>query len=232
MKYLTTERFSILFQAIGLACLLGYSGFTANRDYQMKALADTTGAKETAFELKIKMRNLWDDNATWSRTVLLCRINQLPGTEESMKRLLLNQIAIGNAFKPFYGVEAGRKLTLLLNKHILIAEEVVTAAKTKDSVKMKEINTRWYRNADEISAFLSTRNPDWSFADIKQMLTKQISCTTDQVEQRIKQNYKADIIAYDKVHDEMLKMSVILSDGIVKQFPEKFKVQVAETVSK
>lgn len=38
--------------------------------------------------------------------------------------------------------------------------------------------------------------------------------------QRIKKNYDADIIAYDKVHDEILKMLAMLIDGIIKQFPE------------
>ena len=40
---------------------------------------------------------------------------------------------------------------------------------------------------------------------------------------RIKKDYDGDIVAYDKVHKEIVEMSDILRDDIVKQFPEKFK---------
>src|SRR5262245_46154286 len=45
-------------------------------------------------------------------------------------RLLRNQDDIGNAIVPYYGEDAGRKLTDLLKQHILIAVELVGAAKS------------------------------------------------------------------------------------------------------
>ena len=78
-----------------------------------------------------------------------------------MQLLSKNQVDIGNAIKPYYGEEAGKKLTELLTPHITIWAEVVKAAKAGNTAALDEANKRWYANADEISEFLSKANPNW-----------------------------------------------------------------------
>ena len=180
----------------------------------------------TAFEqtlLNKNMRKLWEDHITWTRNVIFCLIDELPGIDQAIKRLLKNQGDIGDAIKPYYGEEAGNKLTELLTSHITISADVINAAKSGDTNALTDANKRWYDNADEISIFLSTANPNWIFADMKMMMDNHLKLTTDEVIQRIKKDYDADIVAYDKVHLEILQMSDMISDGIVKQFPNKFK---------
>ena len=185
--------------------------------------APGVSVSEKAGELKTNMRKLWEDHVVWTRNVILCLVDDLPGADQAVKRLLQNQVDIGNAIKTYYGEDAGKKLTDLLTPHITIAAEVVKAAKAGNTAALDEANKRWYANADEISAFLSNANPAWDLSHMKMMMNDHLKLTTDEAVQRIKKNYDADIIAYDKVHDEILQMSDMLSDGIVKQFPEKFK---------
>ena len=180
-------------------------------------------AENKSHDLKIAMNKLWEDHVTWTRNVILCLVDGLPGADQAVKRLMQNQVDIGNAVKPFYGDDAGNKLTELLKVHIAISADVVKSAKAGNKTALDSASKIWYANADEISAFLSNTNPNWALADMQMMMNDHLKLTTDEAVQRIKKNYDADIIAYDKVHEEILKMSAMLADGIIKQFPEKFK---------
>lgn len=180
-------------------------------------------AENKSHDLKIAMNKLWEDHVTWTRNVILCLVDGVPGADQAVKRLMQNQTDIGNAVKPYYGDDAGNKLTELLKAHIAISADVVKSAKAGNKIALDSANKKWYANADEISAFLSKANPNWALADMQMMMNDHLKLTTDEAVQRIKKDYDADIKAYDKVHDEILKMSAMLSDGIIKQFPEKFK---------
>ena len=176
-----------------------------------------------ANELRTNMRKLWEDHVTWTRNVICCLTDGLPGTDQAVTRLLKNQDDIGNAVKPLYGEAAGNKLTALLHDHIVIAADVVKAAKAGDNAALDASNKKWLANADEISTFLSKANPNWKEDDMKKMMHEHLKLTTDEAVARIKKDYDADIAAYDNVHNEILEMSDMLTDGIVKQFPDKFK---------
>jgi len=54
------------------------------------------------------------------------------------------------------------------------------------------------------------------------MMYEHLKLLTDEVTSRIKKDYKADIAAYDKSQDQILKMADMLSVGIIQQFPKKF----------
>lgn len=190
---------------------------------QMNTKMKMSSSSDAANELRTNMRKLWEDHITWTRNVICCLVDNLPGTDQAVKRLLKNQDDIGNAIKPVYGVDAGNKLTALLHDHITISADVVKAAKASDNTALDAANKKWYANADEISAFLSKANPNWKLDDMKKMMHDHLKLTTDEAVARIKKDYDADIVAYDKVHNEILEMADMLTDGIAKQFPEKFK---------
>jgi hypothetical protein len=173
-------------------------------------------------ELRTAMRQLWEDHIVWTRNVILCLVDNLPGTDQALARLLKNQDDIGNAIKPYYGDEAGTKLTGLLKQHIVIAGDVVNAAKNGDKTALADANQKWHANADEISAFLSSANPNIKLDDMKKMMDEHLKLTTDETVARISKNYDADIAAYDNVHKEILMMADDLTDAIVKQFPADF----------
>ena len=174
-------------------------------------------------QLRSAMHKLWEDHVVWTRNVILNIIDDLPGTDQAVARLLRNQDDIGNAIKPIYGEAAGKELTRLLREHIVVAADLLKAAKAGNKASFDEINKKWFVNADEISGFLSKANPNWKLEDMKKMMHDHLTLTTEEAVARLKKDYEADVKAYDKVHDEILAMADMLTDGILKQFPEKFK---------
>jgi hypothetical protein len=181
------------------------------------------GSKKEA-ALHDAMRKLWEDHITWTRLFIVSAIADLPDKGATTARLLQNQVDIGNAIKPYYGEAAGEKLTALLKTHITTAAELVAAAKANDNAKMTDANKRWYTNADEIAAFLSSANPkSWPPAEMKQMMHEHLDLTTAEVVAHLKGNWADDVAAYDKIHSQILLMADMLTAGIINQHPARFK---------
>jgi hypothetical protein len=175
-------------------------------------------------DLRAGMRKLWEDHITWTRLFIVSALADLPDKAATTDRLLQNQTDIGNAIKPFYGDAAGNKLAALLKDHILIAADIVTAAKAGDTAKLESAKARWTTNADDIAAFLSGANPkNWPAAEMKSMMRAHLKLTTSELEAHLKGNWKADVAAYDEIHGQILKMADMLSDGIAKQVPAKLR---------
>jgi hypothetical protein len=175
-----------------------------------------------ASDLHDAMRVLWEEHIVYTRNFIISSLGGLEDAGPIAERLLRNQDDIGNAIKPIYGDDAGTKLAGLLRAHILIAADIVTAAKNGDNAGVGKGQERWKKNADDIATFLAGANPNWPLPTLKELLYKHLDYTTAEVVSRLKKDWAADIQAYDKGHAHMLMFADALTDGIVKQFPKKF----------
>lgn len=205
----------VLLAAALLFLAAGYSG----------ALPVSAHSKTTASELAFHdaMRKLWEDHITWTRLYIVSAAEGLADQDATAGRLLQNQEDIGDAIKPYYGDAAGDQLTVLLREHILIAVQLIEAAKTGDEVAFQDAHTRWYANANDIAAFLHTANPNnWPLEEMQGMMQAHLDRTLEEASARLNGDYAADIAAYDKVHEDILEMADMLSMGIIHQFPKAF----------
>jgi glutamate synthase domain-containing protein 3 len=182
----------------------------------------TTTVPRAAWSLQRAMHRLWADHAIWTRDYVVAAIADAPDAEMAANRLLRNQEDIGNAIVPLYGDDAGRGLTDLLRQHILIAVDLVDAAKAGDKRRFKREDKRWDDNAAEIAAFLAGANPNWPEDDVRDLLAQHLELTRQEVVARLEENWEGDVAAFDDILTEILTLADALSEGIVKQFPEKF----------
>lgn len=204
--------------ALVVGGILGYSvagKSSANPSYQQ-------GGEERELALKLAMRKLWADHVIWTRQYIAAAVAGAPDADEAAKRLLKNQEDIGGAIVAYYGAPAGAKLTDLLKQHILIAVDLLKAAKTNNTPKFNDANKRWHDNANNIATFLSGANPNWPKKALSDMLDEHLALTTQEAVARLGKKWSADVAAFDKIFEQAMMMADGLSEGIVKQFPSKF----------
>jgi hypothetical protein len=187
--------------------------------------AAAAGTLSADAKLHQDMRKLWTDHVVWTRDYIIAAAANTPDQKAASERLLKNQEDIGNAVGTYYGAAAGQKLTALLKEHIMIAVDLVAAAKAKDDARFQAADKKWQKNGDDIATFLSGANPNWPKATLAEMMKVHLSTTTDEVKARLGGKWEDDVRAFDAVYDHILKMADALSDGIVKQFPEKFSAK-------
>jgi hypothetical protein len=173
--------------------------------------------------LRQGMRSLWEDHVSWTRLAVISLTTGSADTKATVARLLRNQADIGDAIVPFYGRAAGTGLTRLLREHILVAADLIAAAKAGDKAKLATEQAAWQRNADAIAGFLHGANPGaWKLGEMKAMLRTHLALTTQEVVARLQGRWALDVRAYDAIVKQALGMADMLSDGIVHQFPARF----------
>jgi hypothetical protein len=181
-----------------------------------------TGTSDTTISLTRAMQRLWTDHVVWTRLYVIAAVDDRPEAEAAAGRLLKNQEHIGAAIVPFYGRDAGERLTDLLKQHILIAVDLIVAAKAGDKAKFATYDKKWDENALEIASFLAGANSNWPKKALVDLLNLHLSLTKDEVVARLEKDYQKDAEVFDQILTEILTMSDALSAGIVKQFPERF----------
>ena len=213
-----------LFSALLALAFSGDRDAAAHGGHALAAAPHGTVVTSSELAFRNDMRRLWEDHVTWTRLAIISLTTDSPDTDATVGRLLRNQTDIGDAIKPFYGDESGAELTRLLRDHILIAADLVAAAKDGDAGGIADAQARWVANADEIAGFLAGANPRaWPLDEMKDMLHDHLELTTNEALARLHGDWDADVAAYDAIHLQALGMADMLATGIVEQFPQRFR---------
>ena len=171
-----------------------------------------------------RMRKLWEDHVTWTRLAIVAFADGSPGFDATAARLMRNQTNIGNAIRPFYGKAAGNQLTALLEDHIAIAVELLQAAKAGNGPAVDDAAKRWYANSDDIADFLAAANPrHWPRVTMRAAMKGHLDQTLAEAQHELAGEYAASVAEYDTIHRHILGMADVLSEGIMRSFPGRFR---------
>lgn len=215
---------AILFSAVNVFAASNPKGNSASQTAGMGQMVMPDSGKLSKQEFQNSMRKLWEEHVTWTRLYIVSAAADLPDKGATAQRLLQNQVDIGNAVKPFYGNAAGDQLTALLKDHILLAAALIADVKSGNTAQAKIDQQKWYANADDIAIFLNHANPkNWPLTSMKEEMKMHLDQTLQEAADRLKGNYAQDIQDYDVVENHILGMADVLSSGIIRQFPDRFK---------
>ncbi|MFL5363023.1 MAG: hypothetical protein ACJ79O_16415 [Myxococcales bacterium] len=217
------KRMFVALSAVSIACATSSGNTTGSGSTARTGSGADAAMASPEAKLRADMRKLWEEHVTYTGLFAIAAINGGLDANKIAERLLRNQDDIGNAIKPYYGDAAGNKLGSLLRDHILIAADLVKAAKAGDSAAQEAANKKWFQNADDIAGFLSSANPNWPQKTLQDMLHTHLQGVTDQVVALLKHDDASLITAYDKNVEHMMMLADALASGIAKQFPDKFR---------
>jgi hypothetical protein len=223
------KHFPAMLAAPLLVLVLSFSGLvaagppTASAATAMPAPATTHfNAKELTFH--DAMRKLWEEHVLWTRLFIVSDVFNNPDLAATTARLLANQTDIGNAVKPFYGSASGDHLTALLKVHILLAAKILDDAKAGNTTGLKQSERAWYANANQIAGFLHRLNPKhWPLEALRAMMRTHLNLTLTEAVEELTGKYAQSVAEFDAIENEILGMADTLSNGIIAQFPKKFR---------
>ena len=179
---------------------------------------NSTEIINTKLDLMNTMRMLWEQHGAWTRMAIISMVFGLPDEDVTINRLLQNPVDFDNALTPFYGEKTAKKFSDLLRDHLVIAAQLVKAAKAGNNKLAMIAEKKWYENADEIAIFLSSINPYWSKESWMSMLHEHLALVKAEAVAMLTKDYAADVQVYDKIEAQALKMADMMSEGIIRQF--------------
>lgn len=177
---------------------------------------------EQEFKLSNSMRLAWEQHVYWTRLTINSIAFNLPDLDANTTRLLRNATDMGNILRPFYGNTKATTFANLIREHLVIAAELVQAAKAGDQRAVADAERRWYENGAEIAQFLSTINPFISRREFQEMFFEHLALTEREAVLIIQHDFTRSVAVFDKIEAEALQMADTITAAIVRQFPRKF----------
>jgi len=164
--------------------------------------------------LRNELRKLWEQHVIWTRSFIISTASDLGDLPFVTNRLLQNPSDFAEGLRVFYGNQKANQFKDLFTQHLLIAAELVNAAKQGDEKKVDTTRKNWYENADAIALFLADINPNWNQKEWQALLYSHLKMTEAEAVYRLSGKYEEDVKLFDSIEDQALKMADYMYYGL------------------
>jgi len=176
------------------------------------------------YDLNNRILILWEQNTAWTRLATISVIFDLPDTSLVTNHLLKISEDFNSLLASYYGDYKASSFSNLLRGQLVLTVELINEIKLKDEQAAADTERRLYDNARNMAAHLGSFNPYWPLDEWEKMLSGYFALVKTQAVCFLNQKYQEGIQLYIEMEKQAMKMADTMKAGILKQFPEKFKV--------
>jgi hypothetical protein len=164
--------------------------------------------------------NLWTDHVFYTRNAVISLLSNLGDIKEITDRLMKNQEQLGSMLRPYYDSAQVDHLVELMQVHVTMAVEIITAAQNNQNTK--DLITLWRSHSDQIIMSFLEMNPHWGQSTLAQLWNDHLTQTLNQVQYRLDKNWSSDVMNFDNIVSNARMIAESISDGVVQQNKIKF----------
>lgn len=163
---------------------------------------------------KETMRKLFTDHAVFTKMVITAVLDGRPEADSLVKRLLNNQVEIGDYLGHYIGPAYGKAVTDLLTEHIKRASGILTAV--SKGVDPQPAVQSFFANVEDVTqGLVSIPGNKLSYEDVKTEFYQHAKFIIDLVNAHMNKLWDEEIRIYDAYYSHMLKFSDVLYMGLI-----------------
>ncbi len=195
----------IIISGVVIAQHSGNSNKTPEKNLQ-------TDKKIQTYELRLKLRGIWEDNAIQSRNLITSLVNALPGTEEANKKLTSNQKRLTLLLKQYLSNLDETQVNQLLNNHFVYSLAIVNSFKKENKKTILQLQNKHKNNSFELTQLLASIHPSVNKNLIFENLNTQMELLSASARHRYNKEYELEQKSFERLHETYLIFSDQLSD--------------------
>ena len=177
--------------------------------------------EEKIAELYSHSKKLWDEHLFYTRNAIISLLSGSKDIDAVSERLMKNQEEIAELLYPYYDRNDVEAYTAVLKEHVVLAVNLINKIKAGEDTT--EATKAWYDNGDKMLTWMENENSYyWSRIVTQPLWNDHLKHTMDEVTNRMKEDWTADIESFDYNRSCMSKWAELYATGIVYNNMESF----------
>jgi ferredoxin len=177
---------------------------------------NSTCIAEMQNDLKLELRDLWEDQIIWTHMLIGAVSDNSTDKEAIAERIMKNSKKIGNALKPYYNRSECEKYGDLVKEITLDVVSLAELTKEENNA-MSVIDGKILQSINDIVNFENSTNPNWDIDARKKIWNDYLNFTKSDALISLTNNRTPSIDNFDQIEIQANLMADSLATGIITQ---------------